>query len=827
MATQTLSSRGSSVGLIRHFVTLGASPSLYTQCPWSSVDGHRYWIMKVRLQDLEAKVRDPEQKFSTPEGSQKQEAETTKEPRGSKEAETTKDQRTGPEAEASTSAHQEPRSDGSGSLTEKFMLLMMESMKEMQKKYLESKDEAGMVRGVEVVRSGAPELPPLPAWNPTQGPLQLGDWLLLLEPLVADMSATSELWWSLMSTAAEQWYHKHTALSPLDRIQHQASPPSNVQLDKWQRLERRMSAMLLQSIPEMIRDELVASRRLSVFGILTHLYTVYCPGGVYEKQTLLKSLEEPAEVTSLAEAPAAIRKWLRWRRRTEEIGAVAPDPALLLKGLNRLTRKVIEPNKELQFRISMVRNSLGVDTTPTAVTVGHFATHLLAEIEQVALTEKRSAPATRTEAPKLKAFEVYKTDKGRVRTSEKQAEESTGKPRCKFYLRWGWMSEGKAVHLLSRRQRREKTLLDMWRCGSHGIVMHKTQVHLSWEQSHKAEGHEDRGGGEDTFPKGDRCPVFVTFWGVNEGAHGGNRMLRSLSSSGGAPSPPTSPTSKEEDAKTELMEKLQQQLNSMKLKTLRLGRMSTEGSQGLIDSGATNPLRPKRCGERIEHYKKLEVSLADGTTTRLPVSPGGAMVSANDNTEPIVPMHQLTGLLGCEVIKMERPGVGGHSPRSWEAACSALRRLSTGNKSTCHWPHLGDWGPSPRHWHWEEPVHRRRRLDEEAGTRAPSTQKPSVLDSREAGGIPRRMVWAAAKQKDQEKVETRRFCPPPLCRRKRRVQLAESLQTGWRRWNRLEEMKRSYWRLTSKEVLSTTCSVTPRCIPVFYEQHLKESWRRS
>ena len=28
--------------------------------------------MKVRLQDLEAKVRDPEQKFSTPEGSQKQ-----------------------------------------------------------------------------------------------------------------------------------------------------------------------------------------------------------------------------------------------------------------------------------------------------------------------------------------------------------------------------------------------------------------------------------------------------------------------------------------------------------------------------------------------------------------------------------------------------------------------------------------------------------------------------------------------------------------------------------------------------------------------------------
>ena len=606
--------------------------------------------MRVRLQDLEAKVRDPEQKFSTPEGSQKQEAETTKEPRGSKEAETTKDQRTGPEAEASTSAHQEPRSDGSGSLTEKFMLLMMESMKEMQKKYLESKDEAGMVRGVEVVRSGAPELPPLPAWNPTQGPLQLGDWLLLLEPLVADMSATSELWWSLMSTAAEQWYHKHTALSPLDRIQHQASPPSNVQLDKWQRLERRMSAMLLQSIPEMIRDELVASRRLSVFGILTHLYTVYCPGGVYEKQTLLKSLEEPAEVTSLAEAPAAIRKWLRWRRRTEEIGAVAPDPALLLKGLNRLTRKVIEPNKELQFRISMVRNSLGVDTTPTAVTVGHFATHLLAEIEQVALTEKRSAPATRTEAPKLKAFEVDKADKGRARTSEKQAEESTGKPRCKFYLSEAGCRKGKQCtysHDVKDEKRR------CWTCGAvdHMASSCTRPKSTSAESSPtrpkvmKIEGEEKTPSPKETDAQSS-APSEVSMKELMEEA---NRMLRSLSSSGGAPSPPTSPTSKEEDAKTELMEKLQQQLNSMKLKTLRLGRMSTEGSQGLIDSGATNPLRPKRCGERIEHYKKLEVSLADGTTTRLPVSPGGAMVSANDNTEPIVPMHQLTGLLGCEV----------------------------------------------------------------------------------------------------------------------------------------------------------------------------------
>eukprot|EP00435_Cladocopium_sp_Y103_P070157 s48_g34.t1 len=178
--------------------------------------------------------------------------------------------------------------------------------------------------------------------------LQLGDWLLLLEPLIADMSMTSELWWKQMTTKAEKWYQRHVAMTPLERIQHQPTPPEILQQEKWQRLERRISVIILNAIiPDAIREQMEESMR----------------------QTLLKNMEEPVEVTSLVEAPAAIRTWLRWRR-AEEIGAVAPDPALLLKGLNRLTRRVIESNKELQFKASPVRSNLGVDTTPTANTVG-------------------------------------------------------------------------------------------------------------------------------------------------------------------------------------------------------------------------------------------------------------------------------------------------------------------------------------------------------------------------------------------------------------------------------------------------------------------------
>ena len=157
-----------------------------------------------------------------------------------------------------------------------------------------------------------------------------------------------------------------------------------------------------------------------------------------EKQMLLRNLEELPEVTQICDAPTALRKFIRWKTRTMEIGAVVPDAALLLKGLNKMTRRVLESNKDLQFRIQLARSSLGVDTSPTELTVSKFAIHLLAELDQVALTEKRTTGATtKLEAPKLKSIEADRQDKGKGKGQDRSSEESQGKPRCKFY-----MSEG-------------------------------------------------------------------------------------------------------------------------------------------------------------------------------------------------------------------------------------------------------------------------------------------------------------------------------------------------------------------------------------------------
>ena len=64
----------------------------------------------------------------------------------------------------------------------------------------------------------------------------------------------------------------------------------------------------------------------------------------------------------------------------------------------------MEPNRELQFRVSLVRSSLGVDTTPSDLNITQFANHLLAELEQASLSEKRSSSSTKDQ-PKLKKIE--------------------------------------------------------------------------------------------------------------------------------------------------------------------------------------------------------------------------------------------------------------------------------------------------------------------------------------------------------------------------------------------------------------------------------------
>ena len=93
---------------------------------------------------------------------------------------------------------------------------MMENMKELQRKYQEDREDGGSERGIEMVPKWCPRLAPLAClvFSSSQPPLQLSDWLLLIEPVVSDLTATG---WKTLLKEAEEWYQAHMQTSPLEQ----------------------------------------------------------------------------------------------------------------------------------------------------------------------------------------------------------------------------------------------------------------------------------------------------------------------------------------------------------------------------------------------------------------------------------------------------------------------------------------------------------------------------------------------------------------------------------------------------------------------------------
>ena len=247
-----------------------------------------------------------------------------------------------------------------------------------------SKEEA-----MEVVKPGVQQLPMLHEPGDT-APIDLGDWLTTVEPVMADLSDGSHWWWAQVVREATAWYKDYVKLRPIQRTNFEANPSDELKKEKWVRVERRAVTMMLAAIPSGVKEELVATKSLTPLRILAKLMSLYQPGGLQEKTVILKQLEDPGEATSAAQGVQQLRKWLRWLRRAEDVGLSLPDASILVRGLNKLMKKLLGTNQEMAFRASLIRNTLQLNSIPNHETVKTFSEHLLGEMEQMVHLEKKT-----------------------------------------------------------------------------------------------------------------------------------------------------------------------------------------------------------------------------------------------------------------------------------------------------------------------------------------------------------------------------------------------------------------------------------------------------
>ena len=336
-----------------------------------------------------------------------------------------------------------------------------------------------------------------------------------------------------------------------------------------------------------------------------------------------------------------------------DMGVSEPDPFLLLKGLNRIVKKPLEAHRELNFRIQLARSTLQVDATPTSASITQFALHLQAEVEQVAhleggrrrelATEKVSRDELKVKGVKAKATTVDDqrgASSGDGKHAEQNAGDPSSPPRCRFFLTDQGCRKGKECKF-DHNQKDEKR-----RCYGCGSVDHFASACPRKGSGDGAKAKTMREEQEvsmpvkqtgDTESSGDAIAV-------KELLQEANKMLKSLTKEEGTSKPEVS-----EDRQSPTLQGLQKQLDELKQKTMKLSQLSTGGTSGLLDSGATHPLRSMVASDAGKYSKEVLVTLASGEKTRLRMNAAGTMLSRDPNIEPIVPMGVLVDDLGCTV----------------------------------------------------------------------------------------------------------------------------------------------------------------------------------
>ncbi|CAE7623069.1 unnamed protein product [Symbiodinium sp. CCMP2592] len=229
------------------------------------------------------------------------------------------------------------------------------------------------------VKSNASALPLLPGPEGTNAGIVFQDWLAQVAVPMQDLSASSGTWWAGVLSLVREAYTTWLAATPLERLQLEPVGHEVWTSAKWTRVNSRACSLILQSLVEAIRLDLIARRAVqSAPLMLFRLHTCYQPGGANERSAVLGSLQSPTAPTSVDEALTWLRSWPR-----KDLNMMVPDGTILARALTMVTTKFVADNADTHFRTQLLRSSLRIDGQPKIADVIKYHQHLQAEIESM------------------------------------------------------------------------------------------------------------------------------------------------------------------------------------------------------------------------------------------------------------------------------------------------------------------------------------------------------------------------------------------------------------------------------------------------------------
>ena len=533
------------------------------------------------------------------------------------------------------------------------------------------------------------EFPKLKENSSESGAIDFQDWLYLVEQQVGSMASGAATWWSGMVTAAMTAYGKYQASTPIQRLSISAVLPSELEDPKFSKLEKRVAALLVAALPQVMREEMVAYRVRRVHQQLFRLLVCYQPGGSSDRALVLAQLDPKEGSNDVSEVATSLRRWFRWLQRAQDLQLSLPDPSVQIKALTSLTKKLADRNSDFQFKIALARTELRVDSRPNQDTALRYFQHLLAEVEQMGPTKAKASAHTATSSATAQALAVASDEssqrprggqgtqpKTSAPTSPKESgAKGEGKGACKWFTTDQGCSRGRACRFLhdwSQVVKAERCLV----CGS---KLHKVKecprrdlepgsgspepkglnrkelkalASMSMASQVATSGTTTTTGAKAPPPApassasvmtpaamaaaDPPLPPLATGDALKEMLAETTKALRALTTTA------TSSTTMEQQQPA-VQDPLQLMARGLRKFTLR----SLGEKMALLDSGASHAYRKANDGDERERAHPVSVKLAEGETTLLQNEAGTLL--GESTAETLVPLGQLVEVLGCSV----------------------------------------------------------------------------------------------------------------------------------------------------------------------------------
>ena len=516
------------------------------------------------------------------------------------------------------------------------------------------------------------ELPMLPAVGGGDGSaLQFGDWLAVIYPQMCDAAPNAKLWWDETLEVVRKYYDQWLTSSPLERLR--TKPEDRDLAARFPRLEMKGVSTLLAALPDHLKKEMVAERRLSTVSIMARLFVVYQPGGGAERSALLRSLVEIKTTGSIHEVLGALRLWRRQLLRAEELGVTLPDGLILMTAMQKVADALVKlGGTQISYRISTVRQQLAVDIRPMVGNVKEFSEYLQAEAEDLALAHGggRTTSGTTTSSSTLTSLKALASGDGSGAGAERGGQGSEGKGKCRFWGSDAGCRRAGSCKFLHSWEGLDKTK----RCYGCSSTTHMKKDCVAGDgSSQKGQGGSGggdkqakkvskgdankgskEGGGDGDGKKNQQTSSTTTSSSSSPGVHG--RSQGDLQTT----SRTTSTTSSTEKGIIEDKEDwvdVQGLLKSLKgeasgrsssrsvkalLKSVKEDGCREDGQAGLyalLDGGATHALRQARPEELCE-LQPVEVELAFGKATVYKSAKHNSLLT-REAVEPIIPLRML------------------------------------------------------------------------------------------------------------------------------------------------------------------------------------------